>query len=130
MSNDNVRTQGLSRGVLRVAGAEGTANGSALAGSKLSPVLTRQQRHPSARRKAQGSECCKGASFVAAMLDRTHQLEADTSTFIHQVSCIIITHQPPQLEKSLIDPARPPNAVALQSWGSRLEPSGDVEDAG
>lgn len=86
VSNDNIRTQGLSRGVLRVAGAEGTANGSALAESTLLPVPTRQQRHPSARRKAQGSECCMSASFVAAMLDRIRHLEADSRTLARQVS--------------------------------------------
>lgn len=76
--NSDIRTQGLSRGVLRVAGAESTANGSALAGFAVSSLPTRRQRHPSARRKAQGPKCCMSASFVFPTPDCIRHLKADS----------------------------------------------------
>ena len=102
VSNDKIRTRDLGRGVLRVAGAEGTASGSALAESTLLPEPTRQQRHPSARRKAQSSECCMSASFVAATLDRTRHLEADSRTLAHQVTSYINSGSLKNLSSTLL----------------------------
>lgn len=70
---------------------------------------TRHQRHPSARRKAQGSECCMSASFVAAHWN-AFVISRQTRVTSHVKSA---AHRLWHLEKSLIDPDRPPNAVVL-----------------